>query len=344
MAKKLEIEGLDVKTMTSVVRKLQDIGGKRIGLEFLPWYESATEETMWDIVRAVSPLANFRAIDGEAELVGEQAFDRAYADIVDIAVKTRFNASDLRKIKEAGMLPVVDGSTSFIQKQADEAKRKIRRAIERLKLRVDNRVEWMQVNALLGTISFTGKVAFSVDYGIPGDQKGLTPSVVWSTVATSDPLKDLQTWQQVVLENTGILPDVVIMSRKSLNYAMQATSMRNAMQYTNPILSIQKTISFLEDNAGIKIVLYDTKYTDETGMTRSRFLPENKIIMLPSKAELPEGVGDTATVGHPLADYVPGYYTWQETTMDPYGLEVGVGVSAFPRITHPEALLVATVY
>lgn len=340
----LQIEGMDQKTMTAVVRKLQDIGGKKIGLSFLPWYESATEETMWDIVRAVSPMANFRAIDGEAEIVGEQAFDRAYADIVDIAVKTRFNASDLRKIKEAGMLPVVDGAPSFVQKQADEAKRKIRRAIERLKLRVDNRVEWLQINALQGTISFTGKVIFSVDYAIPGDQKGLSPTTPWSTHASADPLGDLQAWQQVVLENSGVLPDVVIMSRKALNHAMYATTMRDAMKYTNPILSIKKTLEFLEDNAGIKVVLYDAKYTDETGTTRSRFLAEDKIIMLPSASELPEGVGDTATVGHPLADYAPGYYTWQETKKDPYGLEVGVGISAFPRITHPEALLVADVF
>lgn len=342
--KDLEIEGMDQKTMTAVVRKLQDIGGKKIGLEFLPWYESATEETMWDIVRAVSPMANFRAIDGESEIVGEQAFDRGYADIVDIAVKTRFNASDLRKIKEAGMLPIVDGSTSFVQKQADEAKRKIRRAIERLKLRVDNRIEWLQINALQGTISFTGKVVFSVDYGIPGDQKGLTPTTVWSNHTSADPLGDLQAWQQVVLENSGVLPNVVIMSRKALNHAMYSTTMRDAMKYTNPILSIKKTIAFLEDNAGIMIRLYDTKYTDETGLSRSRFLAENKIIMLPSREELPEGVGDTATVGHALADYAPGYYTWQDTKKDPYGLEVGVGITAFPRIIHPEALLIATVF
>jgi len=129
MSDKLEIYGLDQATMTKVVRKLENKGGKKIGLGFLPFYDSATEETMWDVVRATNPLAKFRAVDGEAELVGRQAFDRAYADVVSIARKERFNMSDLRKIREAGMLPIVDGKISMVAQMAAESKEKIRQAL-----------------------------------------------------------------------------------------------------------------------------------------------------------------------------------------------------------------------
>jgi len=344
MSKKLEIYGLDQATMTKVVRKLENKGGKKIGLDFLPFYDSATEETMWDIIRATNPLAKFRAVDGEAELVGRQAFDRAYADVVSIARKERFNMSDLRKIREAGMLPVVDGKVSITSQLGAEAKRKVRQALERCKTAIDSRLEWMQINALLGKITYSGDVKFDVDYGLVATQKGLTPTTDWSTVATSTPLDDIMGWQKVVEDNCGIRPDVVIMSSQALQYIAQSAQMRDTLKYTSPVFSPNKTQSYVESELGISIILYNTRYTDEEGTTTSRMLAEDKIIMLPSKELLPDGIGDTARVGHALANYTPGYYTWTEEKKDPYAMFAGVGLDAFPRIIHPEVLLNAKVY
>lgn len=343
MSEKLEIKGMDVATMTKVVRKLENKGGAKIGLSWLPFYESATEETMWDIVRAASPMANFRAVDGEAELGGKMAFDRAYADVVSIARKERMNVSDLRKIKEAGMLPIVEESPSLISMMAAESKKKIRAALERSKMAIDNRLEWMQVNALLGKVSYTGKIIFNVDYGIPNGQTGIVPSTLWSDTANATPLENIITWQDLMLTGSGIIPDTIIMSRKALNYIRKNTKVQDILKYTSPMLSMKAAKNYIEENAGVTVVLYDTTYTAEDGNGTTRFLEENTIIMLPSASVLPEGLGDTARVAHPLANYSPGYYTWQETKQDPYGLELGVGMDAFPRIMHPEALLNAKI-
>jgi hypothetical protein len=344
MSQKLEVYGLDQKTMTAVVNKLENKGGKKIGLQYLPFFDTPTEETMWDVVKAVSPLADFRAVDGEAKLVGRQAFDRMYADVVSLAQKERFNASDLRKIREAGMLPVVDGNASLVSQMGAAAKKKVRDALQRCKDAIDNRLEWMQVNALLGKIDSpsTSPIKFAVDYGIAPGQSGVVPSILWSTVATSTPLADLQDWQQTVLENTGVLLDTVIMSRKSLSYILKSTLMKAEMAYTGPMLSLVKAQQVIEANTGLKIELYDSTYTSEDGLTVTRFLAENKIIMLPSSID--GGLGDTARVMHPLANYNPGYYSWTTEKNDPYGIEAGVGLDAFPRIKHPEALFNATVF
>jgi hypothetical protein len=335
---KLEITGMDVMTMTQVVRKLENKGGQKIGLQFLPFYDSPTEETMWDIVRAVNPMADFRAVDGEAKLVGRQAFDRAYADVVSIAEKERFNASDLRKIKEAGMLPVVDGQTSLIAEFGRQAKKKVVDALQRRKDAIDNRLEWMQINALLGKIEYSGKVKFSVDYGVPN--AGIVPSTLWSDTTNSNPLEDIITWIKKVEDESGITPDTIIMSTTVLNYIRKNTKLQDIVKYTGPFLSNAAAKKLIEDNAEVTVILYNTRYTNEAGDTASRFLAENKIIMLPSTVQ----IGDTARVAHPLANYTPGYYTWQDEKKDPYGLEVGVGLDAFPRIMHPEVLLNAVVY
>ena len=344
MSDKLDIYGLDQVTMTEVVRKLENKGGKKIGLDFLPFYDSATEETMWDIVRATNPLAKFRAVDGEAELVGRQAFDRAYADVVSIARKERFNTSDLRKIREAGMLPVVDGKISLASQQGAEAKRKIRAALERCKNSIDNRLEWMQINALLGKIEYKGDVAFSVDYGVTGGQSGVAPTIPWSTVATSTPLDDILLWQETVEDNCGMRPDTIIMSSKALRYIASSASLRNTLQYTGAMFAPKKAKEFVESELDVNIILYNSRYTSENGLTTTRFLAEDKIIMLPSSNILPEGLGDTARVGHPLANYTPGYYTWTKEEQDPYGVFAGVGLDAFPRVKHPEVLFNADVF
>ena len=345
MSKKLAIYGMDQQTMTKVVRKLnKDVMANRIGLQYLPFEDFPTEEITWDVVRSVSPIASFRAVDGEAELVGRAAFDRSYADVVSIAQKERFNASDLRKIREAGELPTVDGKVSLVAQMGQKAKRKVRQAIDRLNLAVNNRLEWMQINALQGSISFSGAVKFDVDYGIPGDQNNLTPTNNWDDTDNSTPLKDLQDWQLKVQENSGVLLDTVIMSRKALNYIKDSASLTTVMKYSNPLLSVKRAREVIEDNTGLKIVIYDATYSDKDGTTFTRFLANNKIIMLASQDALPDGIGKTARVGHPLANYRPGHYTWQETVKDPYGLEIGVGLDAFPMIQHPEALLNATVF
>jgi len=342
MSDKLAVYGLDQATMTSVVNKLENKGGKKIGLSYLPFFDSATEELTWDIVKAVAPLADFRAVDGEAKLVGRQAFSRAYADVVSLSQKERFNASDLRKIREAGMLPIVDGNSSLIAQMGAAAKKKVRDALQRSKDAIDNRLEWLQINALLGKIDSpsTSKIKFSVDYGLNPGQSGVVPSVLWDVTATATPLDDILGWQQTVLENTGVLMDTIIMSRKALLYALENTGLRNTMQYTNPMMSVSKAQTVIEENTGIKIELYDTTYTSEDGLTITRFLAENTIIMLSSEVEL----GDTARVMHPLAGYKPGYYSWTDEKKDPYGIEAGVGLDAFPRIKHPEALFNAQVF
>jgi major capsid protein E len=338
---KLEIYGMNQVSMTKVVNKINtDVQAARIGLQFFPWENSATEEITWDIVKAASPLANFKSMDGESEIRGKRAFAQGYASVVCLSQKERFNASDLRKLREAGMLPVVDGVASMAAQQGQAVKKKITKSLTEMKIAIDNRVEWMQINALLGKIEYDGKVSFDVDFAIPGDQTGLVPDDLWSDAANSTPIADIQGWKQSVRDEQGLELDTIIMSSKSLHYIALNEELRTTMQYTNPLFSDEKTKQLVENEVGVSIMIYDAKYTDEQGDNLTRFLPEAQIIMIASKSK----VGVTFRIGHAHANYVPGHYTWQETKTDPYGLEVGVGLDAFPAVQSPETLLNATVF
>jgi hypothetical protein len=73
----------------------------------------------------------------------------------------------------------------------------------------------------------------------------------------------------------------------------------------------------------------------------TKWFRKPEIIMM---ATTQDGLGDTVRVGHPAANYIPGYYTWTEEKKDPFGVEAGVGLDTFPRIKHPEALFNAVVF
>lgn len=325
------------KTMTQVVSKLNPATSK-VFAQFLPVKNVATKQTMWDIVHASNGIADFRAEDAEAQLVEREAYDQAFADLADIAEKERFNDTDLRTLREAGSLPISEDGPGLIQAMAAEAELKQRQAMQRLRTRVDNRLEWMRVNALMGSIAYNSKgLKFTVDYGIPTAQKDQAPAVPWSTLASAKPLEDIQGWQ-VFLRNTyGREAKTMICSYQTMLYIAQNTAIQAAMQYTMPMMTVTDAVNFVQSKLNLTVVLYDSTYQDSNKVYQ-RYMPENKVILIPDLSDLPEGLGDTAVTGHAHNNYQPGYYTWTEQKADPYGVFVGVGIEAFPRLMHPEVL------
>lgn len=341
--------GMDQETLTKVVRKF-NFSEKLIFDKWLPFKSVATEQTVYDIVRSQSGIADFRAKDAEAQLVEGEAYAQAVADMVDLAVKRKFTTSELRKIREAGALPTLDDAPTLVAQAGSEAEKKVRGALANLRKRIDNRLEWMRVNALLGSISYTGRVNLSVDYGIPTAQDAVTPAFYWNQIADAKPLNDLITWMDLVEEASGIPAKHLVLSKRALLQLALNEDFRSVLQYTNPMWSIKAVSELINGETGLQIHVYDSKYSSKAAdgsVTTSRFLDHKSILLLPDPnlgGEIEEGsVGDVATAPHPLNNYETGIYTWQDVVKDPYGLEVGVGIISFPRIFHPEALFNAQV-
>jgi hypothetical protein len=92
-----------------------------------------------------------------------------------------------------------------------------------------------------------------------------------------------------------------------------------------------------------EVIVYDSFYKDASGTT-TRFVPQNKVILLPPQEVNGEVLGDVADGPHPHNNYKPGVYTWTQIKKDPYSVFVGVGRECFPRIYHPDWIMHATVY
>ena len=336
---------MDKKTMLEVVRELLP-SDDFVGTTILPMKDEATEKVMADLILTNSGIANYRAADAEAELKGKDILQQIILEIADIAKKERFNTTDVQAIREAGELPVLDDAPTLIAQIGAQARVKFRESLEELRRQCDNRIEWHSIQALLGTISVTSPVVFSVDFGIPSTQTGLTPTVQWDTTATSTPSDDLVAWQETVNDATGVVPDGCLMSRKALLYASKAAAFRDVVKQAGEFLfSIKQVKSLLQDHTGLAISIYDAMYHTRasTGtLTSTRMLDYHKIILYPSNLPTP-GLGRNLTCPHPHGNYQPGFYTWDDTKKDPWGYEVGVGIKCFPVIYQPRTLLNATV-
>ena len=333
-------------TQQAIVETLKP-NGQHIGEMFFPMVEELTEESIWDVVNPSSGMADFRAVDGEARIMGFDKFDRKAQSVADMAAKIRLNRSDVQFIREAGELPIV-GAGTMAQRAAAKATRKITTELARMREVVDNRLEWARISALQGDLEYTDTatgITIDLDYGFTAEQKGVTPSVNWNIIATSNPVNDLQTWMDTVADATGVVPTTIITSRKALSYAAQSTALRGYFQYTDPILTAQDVTRLLNDRLGVNVITYEARYTASNG-TWTRFLAENKLIMLPDMGQMRGATrfADTAYVPHPHNNYQGSYYVWNRETTDPWGIEVGAGLTALPRIYTPSVVLTADLW
>jgi hypothetical protein len=333
---------LEKASMNAIVSELKP-NGSYVGERYFPMVEEATDQTIWDVVTPGEGIAGFRALDAEAKLMGRKEFKQMAQSVADIAEKARMNVTDVRILREAGEMPVVAGSMQ--ESMARRAERRVAEALARLRERVDNRLEWARISALQGAISYDADgVKFAIDYGVPANQTGVTPSVTWDTVATATPFNDLQTWMDLVGDATGVVPGEMIVSKKVLGYLAQNTVVRDYFKYTNPIISVSDVTNIIQDRLALNIVVYEARYTDSSNVVQ-RFLDEGRIILLPLMSSLTgqERFGDTAYVPHPHNNYTGSYYTWTDTKKDPWGIEVGVGLTALPRVYQPSVILTADV-
>lgn len=342
---------LQKATLTNVVRKIKI--SSQIGESILPFTPVPTEKTIWDILETDMGIAGFVAPDAESPMVDKERVDQAVATLASIRNKERFSESDLRAIREAGTSPVEAGSgQTLLQGLKEDAERRLRRSLNRLKNRVAGRIEWMRWQALQGTINYDdGEVKFAVDYGIPSANKvTLTGNDTWDDTTNSDPLAKIGDWIDTYIENQkGLAPTRMYMSRAALRYIAQNAKVRDLLKYNDKVnpqgfttvkQAQQLLLSFTDL---LKIIVVDDFYEDASGSS-VRFLPKNKVILIPEPVTNGEQLGDVADGPHPHNDYRPGFYTWTETKKDPYARFVGVGRECFTRIFHPEWIFVATVW
>jgi len=332
-----------------------------IGLQLFPWMEVASDDVIFDYAKGLTDgLAPARAEDAESELAQKDLLygGTGRASIIDWAHKDHYSASDVTKYRENLLvearlsgeinLPLTVGSmvSDFQAKLARED------ALRRRKL--DNRIEWMIMSSMsTGTLSYNdGKIMFSVDYGRPANQQAQAPgSGLWDTTG-SDPIGEILAVQDFMYDTYGVRITRALASRKVINSMMTsdkfiarsglvgATGSKPIdLNYIMDGWGPQAALQVVQNATGVTFTEYDAVYRTRpigsTVITNNRFFPQNRILFLPDENDVAEfsnelGLGRMLTSPHPEGNWQPGFYEWEQETRDPWGLNRGTGVKAFP--------------
>jgi len=331
-----------------------------------PWLDVASDDVIFDFAKGLADgLAPARAEDAESELAQKDLIfgGSGRASVIDWALKDHYTASDVRSYSEANLiqarLGINDVDLPGVRSMQQDFQDKVVRddALRRRKL--DNRVEWLIMTAMsTGAIAYNdGKIKFSVDFGRPAGQHNQAPAGGLWTLTTSDPIGDILAMQEFMYDTYGVRMDRAVASRKIQNEMMNSdrfiarsglitnpTSTKVDLNYVMEGWGPAAAQAVVERHTGVTFLTYDAVYRTRpvggTTFTNNRFFPQNTILFLPNPEDIaaiddtPLGFGRTLTSPHVEGNWQPGFYEWEEATKDPWGVNRGTGVKAFPVFPH----------
>ena len=114
-----------------------------------------------------------------------------------------------------------------------------------------------------------------------------SPTDKWSDTTNSDPLDDVSNAIDSVEANTGERPEIMIVSKQTMNYMKQNAKIRSAILAQNSTANIFMTDARVQEifntELGIKIIVYTKQYKKEDGSV-AKFYPDGYATLIPNGA------------------------------------------------------------
>lgn len=136
-------------------------------------------------------------------------------------------------------------------------------------------------------------VTYSYNYDPNGEYKQnnfatlSTDTDKWSDTEHSDPLNDVAKALDTVEENTGERPEIMIVSRKTMDYLKKNKNIQSAILAQNTTANIFMTDARVKDvfstELDVKIVVYSKQYKNESGVA-AKFYPDGLATLVPNGA------------------------------------------------------------
>lgn len=108
----------------------------------------------------------------------------------------------------------------------------------------------------------------------------------WDDVNNSDPISDVMTAQDAVEAKTGTRPELMIVSKQTMNYLKQNAKVRNyilAQNATaNVIVTDARVKEVFQNELGIAIIVYTKQFKDAVGGQAQKFFPDGYATLVPN--------------------------------------------------------------
>jgi len=189
------------------------------------------------------------------------------------------------------------GTQSLPERAAAELGRELGDLLDQ----ITRREEWMAAQALNGgVVSVVGDgVNDTIDFQMAGTHKVTNSGgTLWTAVGTSHPITDLTTWARLCAQDSGLVPNVVVMgsdvANAFINHADikgntgQFSSVKVSLGQINPQL-LPNGVSFLgtitAPSLNVDVFVYDEWYIADSDGLEYPMVPVNKLFMGSTNAQ-----------------------------------------------------------
>ena len=294
----------------------------------------------------VRPL-DLSAFDVPALPIDRAAFEKASTEMPFFKNKLGIN----EKMRQELIKVLATGNQAYIDAV-------LNRIYDDNKTLLDNaRVTREMMRAMLLT---TGMVVYSsngqaiaYDFEVPSSNK---VTANWNDAENSDPIKDITDYQDMVEANTGVRPTNLIMNRASFAKLKASKAIRNSILVLTSVLGGNVTVndakikSFILDETGCTIYVYDKGYYDIETKEFKKFIPDDVFALFPDGAlgrtvfgTTPEEAdlmsGTDANVQ--IVDTGVAITTWKQP--DPVNVDTKVSMVSSPTLEMPDALVIGSI-
>lgn len=139
-----------------------------------------------------------------------------------------------------------------------------------------------------GKISITdNRVFYDYDYQMDASHKETIADTAakWSATDTAKPVEDIQRWQDIIEDDTGIRPTRAICTRKTWNYLLMNKSIKldlNSAGGENIILTDAMLQQYFMAKLGLTVSVYNKKFS--LNESPESFFPDNVFTLIPTGA------------------------------------------------------------
>lgn len=345
----------DQATLTALINEPVDTAleaAPRLGDQIAPIQNTDSRMARMDIGRTYSfGIGQFKAPNAMPALVEMPVTERreALIEMAQLEEMHRINSeqwmrlrSNDENVRRAEGLDIVDRGTI------------LRRRMERL----TEKMRWdvFTNGALTITYPRTNSQLF-IDYGfLPGHKPVLAGTSLWSDTANSDPVADLEAWQQKVADDSGYMGTLIHLTSSTAKLLLQNQKLKtyfNVPAGTPFRPTLAQVAELLA--AGTTFVIYDAGWrpmmsgADRTEAAHTRYLPNEKVLVTTPYTVEGERIADTLNGQVDISVA----YNEAEPTMGPANEVIlnhldknrylREAAARIVRLLHPECFLVATV-
>jgi major capsid protein E len=223
--------------------------------------------------------------------------------------------------------------------------------------------EWMRWQAFQGVlvVTYPSGDKVQIDYGLPAGHKPVA-GTLWSDLTNSDPISDLQTWAQLIADDSGFYGINAHMTSKTFNYLINNQKIKAQLNfYANGANSIQRPreqdiLELLSSYTGdFNIIRYNNGYRAQGSAlaygpgSLTKYLPDGFVLLTTEYTLDGHNISDvldgqvTVSSGYNTVDIRQGFQT--EVMLDHMSKThfFRAASARIPRILIPEAFLWAKV-